>query len=351
MKRREYILLSAALLIAFTSCDKSNPELAANESDKIDFVATPYHESFIQANQARGSETGDDGMQNFGIYTYYTADAFNPESSTPNFMCNTLVEKTNSQWTYTPLMFWPNSGNLSFFAYSPYAGADDRYTTLGSTLTTTGCPQLTYTVPDNVIDQRDLLVSVPLIDQTKDDVNANGKLPLTFRHALSCIVFKAKMTDVCDFPVKVTSITLGNFKNKASLFYDLTATPGTFSWTMPKEAPDKSYSLAINNNLLTDTDLKAITGSYQSITADNASLILLPQTIDDTDEIKVSVEYQVTGNPQAKTITVPLNRITSTLIAGQRYSINILVSALADLTLTCTVEAWQSQTVNVPKFK
>ncbi len=350
MKRKEYILLSAALLIAFTSCDKNDPE-PANDGDKIDFIATPFHESFSQADHARGSETGNDDMQDFGVYAYYTADAFIPGTSTPNFMCNTHVKKTSGTWTYEPLMFWPNNGKLSFFAYSPYASQGDPYTSLSSTSSTAGYPQLTYTVPDDVITQRDLLVSVPLLNQTKTSRNADGKLPLTFRHALSCIVFKAKMTDVCDFPVKVTSITLGNFKNKASLFYDLTATPGTFSWTMPKEAPDKSYSLAINNNLLTDTDLKAITGSYQSITADNASLILLPQTIDDTDEIKVTVEYQVTGNPQAKTITVPLNRITSTLIAGQRYSINILVSALADLTLTCTVEAWQSQTVNVPKFK
>ena len=77
MKRKEYILLSAALLIAFTSCDKNDPE-PANDGDKIDFIATPFHESFIQTDQARGSETGNDDMRDFGVYTYYTADAFIP---------------------------------------------------------------------------------------------------------------------------------------------------------------------------------------------------------------------------------------------------------------------------------
>ena len=350
MKRREYILLSAALLIAFTSCDKSNPELV-NESDRIDFVATPFHESFIQANQARGSETRNDNIQDFGVYAYYTADVFNPVSSTPNFMCNTQVRKTSNQWTYEPLMFWPNNGKLSFFAYSPYASQGDSYTSLSSTPSTAGYPQLTYTVPDDVIIQRDLLVSVPLLNQTKTSRNADGKLPLTFRHALSCIVFNAKMTDACDFPVKVTSITLGNFKNKATLSYDVGNTPGTFSWTPTEDASDKSYMLTINNGLLKDVNLKTITTTYQPISTDNASLMLLPQGIDDSDEIKVTVEYQVTGNIQTQTITVPLNRIISTLIAGQRYSINILVSTLADLTLTCTVESWQQQTINVPEFK
>ena len=224
MKRREYILLSAALLIAFTSCDKSNPELV-NESDRIDFVATPFHESFIQANQARGSETRNDNIQDFGVYAYYTADVFNPVSSTPNFMCNTQVRKTSNQWTYEPLMFWPNSGTLSFFAYSPYANQGDSYTSLSSTPSTEGYPQLAYTVPDDVTKQRDLLVSVPLIDQTKADVPAGGKLTLAFKHTLACVVFQAKMTAARELPVKVTSITFGQLKNKADFAYG--DTPGT----------------------------------------------------------------------------------------------------------------------------
>ena len=144
MKRKEYILLSAALLIAFTSCDKNAPE-PANDGDKIDFIATPFHESFIQADQARGSETGNDDMQDFGVYAYYTADAFIPGTSTPNFMCNTHVKKTSGTWTYEPLMFWPNNGKLSFFAYSPYASQGDSYTSLSSSSSTAGYPQLTYT--------------------------------------------------------------------------------------------------------------------------------------------------------------------------------------------------------------
>lgn len=82
-------------------------------------------------------------------------------------------------------MFWPNSGTLSFFAYSPYANQGDSYTSLSSTPSTEGYPQLAYTVPDDVTKQRDLLVSVPLIDQTKADVPAGGKLTLAFKHTLA----------------------------------------------------------------------------------------------------------------------------------------------------------------------
>ena len=324
MKRREYILLSAALLIAFTSCDKSNPELV-NESDRIDFVATPFHESFIQANQARGSETRNDNIQDFGVYAYYTADVFNPVSSTPNFMCNTQVRKTSNQWTYEPLMFWPNSGTLSFFAYSPYANQGDSYTSLSSTPSTEGYPQLAYTVPDDVTKQRDLLVSVPLIDQTKADVPAGGKLTLAFKHTLACVVFQAKMTAARELPVKVTSITFGQLKNKADF----------------------------DNNLLENTDISTTASDYLSISPADSHLLLLPQGIDAGDEITVTVVYTLAAG-ETKTVTknAPLSDlIKNELEAGKRYSINILVSALADVTLTCSVEEWTPKTVNMPDFK
>lgn len=350
MKRREYILLSAALLIAFTSCDKSNPEFV-NESDKIDFVATPFHESFIQANQARGSETRNDNIQDFGVYAYYTADVFNPVSSTPNFMCNTQVRKTSNQWTYEPLMFWPNSGILSFFAYSPYANQGDSYTSLSSTPSTEGYPQLAYTVPDDVTKQRDLLVSVPLIDQTKADVPAGEKLTLAFKHTLACVVFQAQMTAARELPVKVTSITFGQLKNKADFAYG--DTPGTFSWTVTADATDKSYTLAIDNNLLENTDISTTASDYLSISPADSHLLLLPQGIDAGDEITVTVVYTLAaGETKTVTKTAPLSDlIKNELEAGKRYSINILVSALADVTLTCSVEEWTPKTVNMPDFK
>ncbi len=351
MKRREYILLSAALLIAFTSCDKSNPELV-NESDRIDFVATPFHESFIQANQARGSETRNDNIQDFGVYAYYTADVFNPVSSTPNFMCNTQVRKTSNQWTYEPLMFWPNSGTLSFFAYSPYANQGDSYTSLSSTPSTEGYPQLAYTVPDDVISQQDLLVSVPLLNQTKAAMNVDGKLPLTFKHTLASLTFKAKMTDACNFPVKVTAITLGNFKNKASLSYAYNPDDQetTYTWIPSEDAKNKSYSLSIDNSLLTNTDLQAITGEYMPITSVNSHLMLLPQAIDEDDNIEISVLYDQAGSPETKKTTVPLKNLIKTLDSGKRYSINILVSALSEITLTYEVAAWTETPVDIPSF-
>lgn len=128
------------------------------------------------------------------------------------------------------------------------------------------------------------------------------------------------MTDACDFPVKVTSITLGNFKNKASLsyIYNSGSQETTYSWAPTEDATDKSYTLEINSGLK-DTDLKTIT-EYTSITTTNSRLMLLPQAIDDDDNIEVSVQYdRAESQSETRKITVPLKNLITTL--GERETL------------------------------
>ena len=276
MKKREYIQLSAILLIAFTSCDKSmNHTALVAGGDKIDFVTAGADEPFISPLSGRGSETDIAAMRDFGVYAYYAADGAFSTVLTPKFMYNTRVTKNDGVWEYTPVMYWPKSGTVSFFAYSPYADGGNTAIGLGSDITTTGYPRMTYTVPDDVKAQQDLLVSIPLIDQMKADVPAGGKLTLTFKHTLACVVFQAKMTAVCEFPVKVTSVTLGQLKNKATFTYD--DTPGIFSWTATSDAVNKSYTLDIDNRLLANTDISMTASDYLTISLADSHLLLLPR--------------------------------------------------------------------------
>lgn len=77
------------------------------------------------------------GTSGFGVLAYYTDDEkYDKENSKPDFMYNTQVTYTGSEWKYNPVMYWPNefgkaegaqqganSENIdyvSFFAYAPY---------------------------------------------------------------------------------------------------------------------------------------------------------------------------------------------------------------------------------------
>ncbi len=356
MRTRKYIIVSATLLTALsalTSCDKSMNDFdEERSSQKIEF--TPFeliNEPFEGAtgHTTRGTEAQNGTIENFGVYAYYVADQFNATTATPNFMLNTQVEKSSGDWKYSPLMYWPNSGTLSFYAYAPFALPNDPYITLSSTHTTAGAPQLTYKVPEVITEQRDLLIADPLLDKTRTDVNANKKLVLPFKHALTNIVFKAKTSSPVSFPVKIESITIGNLKNKAKYTY----AKGTAeaSWTMTSDAQDKTYVLQRGTGL-NDWDISQLS-DYAMLSANAYQLMVLPQRIDDSVRVTVRVNLYITGinnPPTVKETTVNLNSLIGELKSGEKYSVRITVTALADATITCTVQPWDIKVVNVPDF-
>lgn len=150
----------------------------------------------------------------FGVFGYYSDGAANQYDGdaidyeyavlgshaskfTPNFMYNQLVSYS-SQWTYSPIKYWPNEYNntnaigadvdkLTFCAYAPYvATAGDEGVTAFSANTAVGDPTITFKVPAKAEEQIDLLWSDAntrnLIKPT-----TNSKTTFTFKHALSNI--------------------------------------------------------------------------------------------------------------------------------------------------------------------
>ncbi len=93
-------------------------------------------------------------------------------------------------WGYTPQQFWPVNP-LNFVALTPAADASITGNTTASasnvvTLTTN------VTLSTNVEDQKDIMMAEG-DDVEKDD--DEGNVPLTFKHALSQVVFKGKFND------------------------------------------------------------------------------------------------------------------------------------------------------------
>lgn len=74
------------------------------------------------------------GAQNagggFGVFAYYTDNNDYDQTALPNFMYNQGVFHDGSDWTYSPVKYWPNEfgttaiaedyDRISFFAYAPY---------------------------------------------------------------------------------------------------------------------------------------------------------------------------------------------------------------------------------------
>ena len=337
--KRSGIFFVGVLMLS-VSCETSKDVDQIENLNKIEFQCSSSEEAI-----SRGIETDNTTINNFGVYAYYTEADYNETNSVPNFMFNSKVSRTTSTdaWTYAPVMYWPTVGGVSFFAYSPYAVEGDPNIALSSTLASVGAPKLTYTVPNNVVDHIDLLISTPLYNQTKTLVNnVANKLSIPFKHALSSIVFKAKVQAALTGSVKVKSINIGKLKSKAKVDYT------THLWDMSSDAVDMDYPVAIGSGL-EDTDISKTT-AYTNISTTNGRLMVLPQVVDPTDVIIVVVEMTIKGKLVTRSSEVNLSANIPTLAGGNRYTINIKVLALADVDLTININPWLNEEVNVPDF-
>lgn len=100
-------------------------------------------------------------------------------------------------------------------------------------------PRVTYAVPDAVADHRDLLLSTPALDRTKE----GGRVPLTFRHALAAVVFEASVDGTLSEgqSIRITGIRLGKFLHKATCHHEL---PDAITQTLATDAADREYALS-----------------------------------------------------------------------------------------------------------
>ena len=343
MRKRIFISLYTLMFLGVVSCDKEHQ----NETKypiQLGVQLDGTQSSYSQGKTTKGSEINNVNISDFGMFAFYEeSGVFNENTSKPNFMSNVEVNNNNKVWSYSPIMYWPPLGSISFFAYSPYGLG-------GLTISSdVGVPKYTYTINSDVKLQKDLLLSYPLIDKTKAELKGENLL-VSFKHALSSIVFNASVLLSQVDPVKITSISLQSMKNKGvATFTKATATPKDWilGWTQDANAKDDNYTLSIANKCLSDKDIKDnITAT--SISATDGVLMLLPQKIDPTDKMIVTI---TSGVPvEERTIEIFLSTLIQEFKIGERYTFKIVIASKVDVNITCTVAPWVEQTIDVPSF-
>lgn len=325
----------AGCLAALTACSASDgiPE-PADGAIRFD---NRNGQAYID-RPARGVQTDDNTLAEFGVFAYYSpTGGYDAAASRPDYMYDVRVTRPEGVWTYTPLKYWPAEGVVSFFAYTPCdTGADI------SVECTTGAPVVTYAVADDVAAHRDLMLSAPALDRTKD----GGKVPLVFRHALACVAFEACVNAslAADAAFRVKEIHLGNFSHKAACHHE---SPEAIAQTFTLDAADKGYRLSVAGATLLNADL---TQEYQPITSPTGNVMLWPQTVDETDKLTVTAEYITDGTTKAMTVEKNLSDLIPQLAPGKRYLLKLRFNPFGDLSLTCTVQEWNKETIDVPQF-
>lgn len=249
--------------------------LHASVSEGIDGTRFVRPESETRAAPVTDEEFYD----SFGVLASIFDGSWNESSCTPEFMYNVEVSESSS-WTTS--YHWPNDGRkLRFFAYAPYNGAGISL----SDKAAVGTPEITYSVPSAVSDQKDLCVAVT------DDLSSsdNSTASLTFGHALTAVKFTTGDKVLAG---KITKITLKGVYGKAAL------SMGADSWTEHDSAKDFSQEITVE-----------VDGSAgQAITSGVATFMMLPQTLPEGAQIEIVYTDDLTSTERTLTASIADNQ-------------------------------------------
>ena len=157
------------------------------------------------------------------------ADNAIPASASVYMDKDVTYSATNTKWGYEGASYWPETGTLSFVAYGLNAGNHFQPTTTGSKT------NFTFTVPEDVTEQVDLLVS----PRIKGQSIAKPTVSVRLYHLLSRVSFAVQTNNLATedaVKVLIKNVTLnGSFVNKGTV--DLTAD----HMKDPNNAEDEGY--------------------------------------------------------------------------------------------------------------
>ena len=274
---KKFFMFAAMASVALASCVKNEPVATPEQGDAITFdvpvVGVP-----TKVAELTGTDYPTD--RPFHVYAYHTEASTAYAGTGVKYMDAVAEYQSADPVCYSPgNYYWPKTGDLSFFAYSPSSV---------SATENAGTITFDYTVDTDPTKHVDLLYSDWAIDQTSGDnaedvgTYAYKGIQLAFNHAMSVVKFNFKGTsaDVAA-NIQITSVLLQNVFTNGTLTCDYDADP--------KAAWD-DQDVKGNFNLLKTTPYQ-LTAANSVIDTDIYNLILLPQAL--PADAKLVVEYQI----------------------------------------------------------
>lgn len=297
---------------------KKQGEFVLRSSELEDTLAVGvYVQNGINLNEepkTKGAVTSSGNLDKFGVWCQLT----NGNNESISYFSNLEVSRDVSNGVCSSdTYYWPGSDftKLEFLAVGPYAPE-------GLTLDNTILPtSFTYTVPEEAVDQTDIIIATPKYstESAAYPGNYGYQINLNFNHILSAI--NVKVGDIPGGGV-INSVSIKNLHNAG------TYTVATGAWTVTSENPTASYT--IENTV----EVNENTQSGTQINPENATFMLLPQTLTENAVLEVNFTHALTNNNV--TLSGKIADITPTWTKGNSY--NYLINIAPDYILTIEAE-------------
>lgn len=202
MMRYQYLLIVLGVIL-FAACSSEENTLSAGSNIPVEFgtyvgrTTSATRAGTIGAmNLAKLRQTG------FGIFCQHQDKSDFEYSKSFDFLFNQKVEYSGSNWTYSPIKYWPNetADKLSFFAYAPYipladietekdASTEYNYLFMSSSGMRSDNTYILYQTSTDTEQTVDLLYAT-LMDEPKPAIGT--RLLFQFHHALARLGFSVQ---------------------------------------------------------------------------------------------------------------------------------------------------------------
>lgn len=345
----------ATILMVGCAKDSSNGEVPAGN-------AINFSTYLGRDVQVRSGILDDTNLSDFGVFASYTQSADWTDASGFNFMFNQNVNKSSGSWDYTPKKYWPTKKGekISFWAYAPYASS--KAIAVKSTKTSTGLPQITYTISD--ITTAEDFTAATLMNEVKtasvDPDGSSRSVEFMLRHELTRVNIQAKLDKAVAAETKV------NIKSIEFNGDDL-ATKGTYTFG-DADAERGSWTLDTKGAIVVDPLMEKVStslGGYveAGVRLSNATavpvfgagkyLFLIPSGGETgtaaAGKIKVKITYDiVTVDPalnaghSVSTAVKEIDLPVGTLKQGKAY-LYTLTFYTNEIVLSASVEGWGAE--------
>lgn len=356
--KKTLLMMAVAAGAMLTGCVKNeSANGGAVSGSKISFEA-PAVTGITRAALVPGEiGTGYDKGEHFSVYALYFANGtYTGFGDGTMYMKNveTAYEETDNYWDSEnaggQAYYWPNKGSLTFAAYSPSGAADDCTVAWGAT----GFTFTDFTVQNNPAAHYDLLFSERAYNKTQSETSSTtykGGVDITFKHALSSVVFKTKLGDTyTGHTITLKNITLKNTFTTGTFNQGLVdennAVTTAAAWSGQKTENTAGYVAFNGAEVIASTTAAEPTGATR--------LIVLPQDLaHGTNNVTIDVTYSIHNGTneidQTATINItdPGYSLTKFEI-GKRYIFTLIIG-LDKITFSPDVDEWED--VNVPDIE
>ena len=357
--KKTLLMMAVAAGAMLTGCVKNETANGgAVSGSKISFEA-PAVTGITRAARVPGEMVNPyDQGEHFSVYALYFANG-----SYTNFDAGTLymddVEtayNTGGQYWDSESVpggqayYWPKKGSLTFAAYSPSGAAEDCTVAWGAA----GFTFTDFTVQNNPAAHYDLLFSERAYNKTQSETSSTtykGGVDITFKHALSSVVFKTKLGDTYEgHTITLKNITLKNTFTTGNFNQGLEDTNGAVTtaaeWTGQTTENTTGY-VAFDGAVVITTDAVEPAGATR--------LIVLPQELahDGAKHVTIDVTYSIHNgtNEIDQTATIDITDPEYSLTEfeiGKRYIFTLIIG-LDKITFSPDVDEWED--VNVPNIE